>query len=799
MRILALALALVSASALIAGGLVYASIVRDLPDLEGPPAGRDQTSVITDRNGEVLATLFAEQNRTDRPLAEIPQALRQAVIATEDSRYYEHRGIDPIGIARALWVDIRTRSAAQGGSTITQQYVKNAFITPEKTLRRKISEAILAYRLEQRYSKDRVLELYLNTIYFGHGAYGVESAAQVYFGKPVDQLDLAESAMLAGVIKSPGRFSPYLEPEAAVLRRNTVLRQMTDQELITEEERAAAADAEPVLAGLSGRNVIAPYFVEYVKAQLVEEYGSDQVFRGGITVTTTLDITMQRAAEEAIAEALDSPDDPSAALVAIDPKTGQILAMVGGKDFSEKQFNVAVQGRRQPGSAFKPFVLATALAQGVTAEETYERGPARLGLSNGQTWSVTGATGQSGPMRLREAMEKSINSVFAQLVLEVGADAVIQTARTMGITTEISPVPAVALGGHAEGVSPLEMASAYGTLAAGGLHAEAHGISRVTDASGEVLFSAELVAQEVIDPAVAYLTTDVLRGVLTDGTGGVAKIGRPAAGKTGTTQQYRDAWFVGYTPDLVASVWVGHPEAAREMTNVRGRNVTGGSFPAEIWAAFMKRALADRDATEFSRPEGLVSASVCAESGGAASEWCETAVRGLFLAAHRPQPCSLHTGPERVVLPNLVGLTKEQALAKLAELELTATVTEESLRGIPMGLVARHSPAAETEVEVGTQVALVVSSGMAADTRPVPAFSITPIDARVGAPVTFDASTSTDDGTIVIYVWEFGDGAGFEGAKATHTYASAGTYEITLWVTDDNDQTSSFTQRITVR
>ena len=232
---LTLLLALVAV--FLAGGIVYASILRDLPDLEGPPAGRDQTSVILDRNGEVLTTLFAEQNRTDRPLSEIPRELRQAVIATEDARFYDHAGVDPIGIARALWVDIRTRSTAQGGSTITQQYVKNAFVTPERTMKRKVSEAILAYRLEKRHSKDRILELYLNTIYFGHGAYGVESAAQVYFGKPVTDLDLAESATLAGLIKSPGRFSPYLEPENAVASRNTVLRQMADRGLITEDER----------------------------------------------------------------------------------------------------------------------------------------------------------------------------------------------------------------------------------------------------------------------------------------------------------------------------------------------------------------------------------------------------------------------------------------------------------------------------------------------------------------------------------------------------------------------------------
>ncbi len=784
---------------LLAGGIVYASILRDLPDLEGPPAGRDQTSVILDRNGEVLATLFAEQNRTDRPLSETPLVLRQAVIATEDARFYDHVGVDPIGIARALWVDIRTRSTAQGGSTITQQYVKNAFITPEQTLKRKVSEAILAYQLEKRYSKDRILELYLNTIYFGHGAYGVESAAQVYFGKPVTDLDLAESAMLAGLIKSPGRFSPYLQPENALSARNTVLRQMTDRGLISEEERVAAADTEPVLAGLSARDVTAPYFVEYVKAALVETYGSDAVFRGGISVTTTLDTRMQRAAEAAIAEALHEPDDPSAALVAVDPHTGEILAMVGGRDFASQQYNVAVQGRRQPGSAFKPFVLATALSAGVTAEDTYECGPASLTLPNGQTWSVTGASGRTGPMRLREAMEKSINSVFAQLILEVGAEEVARTANRMGVASQMTPVPAIALGGHEEGVSPLDMAAAYGTLATGGTHAVPFGIAAVRDVDGTELFVAESQAESVLDPAVAYLTTDVLRGVITKGTGGAAAIGRPAAGKTGTTQRYRDAWFVGYTPDLVASVWVGHAEEQREMTDVRGRNVTGGSIPAQIWATFMKQALDGRAAADFERPAGLVELTICAESGAVATEWCPNTLRGLFLSTAVPDTCPLHAGPETVELPNLVGMTKEKALAALAELGLEASVTEEPMQGIPAGLVARHSPPAGTELEAGSLVALVVSSGAPVSQPPKPAFTFSPDEAAVGDEVSFDGSTSTSDGTIVLYVWEFGDGATAEGRLVTHVYEEPGTYEVTLWVTGDGDQTASVTKTIVIR
>ncbi len=783
------------------GGVVYASIARDLPDPEGKAKGRDQTSVVYDRNGEELAKLFADQNRTDRKLADIPEELRNGVIATEDGRFYDHKGVDPIGIARALWVDIRARSAAQGGSTITQQYVKNAFVTPEQTLKRKLSEALLAYRIEKSYSKDRILELYLNTIYFGHGAYGVEAAAQVYFGKSVTDLDLAESAMIAGVIKSPGRYSPYLEPESATNRRATVLRQMTDRGMIAEARRVEAAAAEFELAGLGRSDTVAPYFMEYVKAQLIEEFGAETVFRGGISVTTTLDVKMQRAAESAVADALDREDDPSAALVALDPKTGEILAMVGGRDFATQQYNVAVQGQgRQPGSAFKPFVLVTALQEGVTAEDAFEAGASEFSLPNGQTWKVTGATGgRSGPMRLREAMEKSVNSVFAKLILDVGPSDVVDTAHSMGVTGDITPVPAIALGGHEQGVTPLDMASAYGTLAAGGQRSTPFGIRSVTSADGTSLLEAGPEVDAAIDPAVAYLTTDVLRGVITRGTAGAAGIGRPAAGKTGTTQKYRDAWFVGYTPDLVAAVWVGYPEAQREMNDVHGRRVTGGSFPAEIWAAFMRKALEGTDAVDFERPQGLENASVCRESGELSTEWCTDTFQGLFLAGVKPGSCSIHTGPETVSLPELIGMTKERAIAELTALDLEIEVAEEELRGIPAGIVARQEPASGTEVEVGSTVRLVISTGVRIPPPPTASFTVSPAEALVDQPVTFDAASSRSEGTIVLYLWEFGDESEAEGVKVTHAFVEPGTYDVILWVTDSNDQTSSISKQLIVR
>lgn len=800
LRIVGFAALAVLLGAVVVGSVWYFAIARDLPKPGTQARGRDQSSLITDRNGEEITKLFAEQDRTDRALSDMPVPLRQAVIATEDKRYYEHKGVDPWGIARALWVDI-TQGKRHGGSTITQQYVVNAFVERESTLTRKVKEAMLAYRVEKQLSKDEILELYLNTIYFGHGAYGVESAAEVYFGAQVEDLTSAQCAMIAGVIKSPGRYSPYLDPEAAKERRDTVLMQMNEQGYLTAEEKKTAQAEEIVLVGLKQASTQAPYFIEYVKAQLAEEYGAEALYRGGIKVKTTIDLRMQRAAEKAVADALDQPDDPSAALVAINPITGEILAMVGGRDFETQQFNVAVQGKRQPGSAFKPFVLASALNQGVLPEQTFPAGPASFALKNGQTWTVTGASGgNAGQMRLREATEKSVNSVFAKLILDTDPKKTVKMAEKLGIHSGVEPVPAIALGGLEHGVSPLEMASAYGTLAAGGKQTVPYGIAEVLDSKDESIFSAETSATQAIDPALAYLTTDILRGVISKGTGTAAKIGRPAAGKTGTTQEYRDAWFVGYTPQLVCAVWVGYPDTQREMKSVHGRRVTGGSFPAEIWAQFMKSALASAPELEFTRPpKGVSVVKVCADSGGAATDYCPTTFSGQFLTQHTPKACTLHATPTKITIPNVVGMTKDAALAALKKLMLLFKVVEEDVPGVAAGLVAKQSPDAASEGTTQTVVTITVSNGGAGNTPPRAEFSINPTQAGVGQSVDFDATASSDDGKIVTYYWEFGDSTEGKGKKTSHAFILPGTYDVTLWVTDDKDQTSSITRAVTVR
>jgi len=625
----------------VVGTLVITNLQKTLPNLDIQNAkGRDQTSVITDRNGVVLSTLYAEQNREDVNLNKMPQQLRQAVVATEDKRFYEHDGVDPIGIARAVVVDIIKGSKAQGGSTITQQYVKQAFVGSQKTAKRKVQEALMARELDKKYSKDEILQLYLNTIYFGHGSYGVQSAAHTYFGKDVSKLTLPECATIAGVIKSPGNYSPYLQPENAVTRRNVVLSLMRNQGIISQSEYTQAKNTPMKTVGLKQTSVKAPYFVEWVKKQAIKKYGESNVYRGGLTIKTTLDYDKQKAAESTVKKILNRKGDPSAALVSIDPKTGEVLALVGGKDFSTQQFNVATQGKRQPGSAFKTFVLTSALEQGVSPEKVYKTNARSFKVGDG-VWKVTGSS--SGPQTLRTSTIKSINSVFAELILEITPQKVVDTAQRMGITEDINPVPAIALGGLTTGVSPLEMASAYGTLANGGTSSKPFGILEVKDKTGKTLSTnTPQLTKNAVAPEVAYVATDVLKGVIKSGTGTAANIGRPAAGKTGTTQVYRDAWFCGYTPDLVTAVWVGYPDSQKEMTNVHGITVTGGSFPAQIWGAYMKRALADTPSSDFDRPEGFKKVRICTETGKLATQYCPSTSTTYISGDTKLETCTKH-------------------------------------------------------------------------------------------------------------------------------------------------------------
>ncbi len=592
--------------ALLIGIQTVSALVHDLPKLnQDDLLSLGQTSKIYAADGTLLAEVFGSENRTVVPLESIPLYLQQATIAIEDERFYEHNGVDYEGLARAAFTNITSGSLVEGGSTITQQLVKTVYLTDERSFSRKLVEAVLATRLEQTVSKDEILERYLNTIYYGEGAYGVEAAAQTYFGKSVSQLDLSECATLAGLVNAPSIYSPKRDLKAATERRNVVLQKMADLGYITPAEAHGAASL-PLVVSDQERTVAEPYFVEYVKQQLIDMYGAGTLFEGGLRVYTTIDPHLQEAGLEAIKDTLYEEGDPAAALVAIEPETGYIRAMVSSQDFRSYQFNLAAQAQRQPGSTFKPFVLTAAVEEGVNPEKTYYMSKEiDLPMPGGGTpWHVRTYNLQYyGVSNLKEAMMHSDNTVYAQLVMDLGPEKVRDTAEKMGIKSYMAANPSIALGGLGQGVSPLEMASAYGTLAAEGKHAEPIAITRVETADGKVKYEAKPDPKQVISDGTAYEVTKVLMSDIQAGTSAPANFGRPAAGKTGSTENLQDAWFVGYTPQFSTAVWVGYPDEQKPMTNVHGHSVWGDGFPATIWREFMMEAHRDLPVEDFPLPD----------------------------------------------------------------------------------------------------------------------------------------------------------------------------------------------------
>ncbi len=581
-----------------------------------------------------VARFSAGEDREVVGYDQIPQIVIDAVVATEDKDFFSHEGVDPIGIARALYQDIRERSAAQGGSTITQQYVKLTYVGTERTLIRKVREATLAIKLERELAdeydgigaKQEILRRYLNRIYFGRGAYGIQAASRSYFAKTVEQLTLPEAAFLAGLIRSPSTADPSDDPVEAQRRMNVTIQRMLDDGRITEAQAAEASAVD--LASItipptdrSGAGVVAAssngseYFVEAVRRELSLLYPDGELYTGGFRVYTTIQPAMQDAAFASVTEVVDprvSPDDPSASLVAINGD-GEVIAMVGGYDFATSQVNLAL-GRngggsgRQPGSSFKPFALAAAMEANISADSLYPA-PSSITLeraNDGADWEVSGGGSSSGYRSLADALRVSSNVVYAQLMVELGPAAVVDVAGRLGITADLPAVNALVLGSGE--VSVLDMASAYNTLAEQGNHFDPVLIQRIETADGEVVcwYPSGGECREgpgrqpddvgVIDPSIARQVTFAMSQVVESGTGTAAQFGRPAAGKTGTTQDARDAWFVGYTCELTAAVWMGYPgapgEPVRTMEDFRGMEVHGGDFPAEIWSAFMTRATA---------------------------------------------------------------------------------------------------------------------------------------------------------------------------------------------------------------
>jgi len=622
-RKLALLTILLIGVTLIAGAVASlggASEINKRCDLDNlRPVAIGQNTFVYAGDGSFLGTIPAEKNRTPVGLNTVSPYMRQAILAIEDRRFYEHGGIDVAGILRAAWADVRAGKVVQGGSTVTQQLVRNLYIGKEVTLERKVTEACLAIKLNSRWTKDRILQEYLNQVYFGNHAYGVEAAAQTYFSRRSRNLTLPQAALLAGLPQAPSVFDPFNKPERALARRNTVLRAMLENGDITRAQlQAAIAQRDLGLKkGQLYRRIHEPYFFSYVREELLREYGANTVRSGGLRVYTTIDRRFQKLARKAITDTLYYKSDPAAAVVSIDPRTGAIRAMdavIPGK--KALQFNLAAQSRRQAGSTFKTYVLAEAIEQGANPDSTYYTSapffyrPDPVGDCDTNWWCVeTYGNDYYGSSSIHSATLRSDNTVYAQLTLDVGPEKVAEMAHKLGVrsslkTREGAYVPSLGLG--AMGVSPLDMASAYATIAAGGMYSRPMAITKVVLPDGKVDEGAGWGVPErrrVISDGVAYEVTKILRDNINEGTGVAANIPRPSAGKTGTTERHSDAWFCGYTPDLSTTVWIGYPQGEIPMESVHGISVAGGTFPAQIWRLFMQPALQNRPAREFALPK----------------------------------------------------------------------------------------------------------------------------------------------------------------------------------------------------
>nr|WP_278003605.1 penicillin-binding protein 1A [Nodosilinea sp. TSF1-S3] len=593
------------ASSVLAGGLVGLAIsFRNLPDVRVlrnyVPS---ETSYIYDINGTLLYSLHDEANREVIDLDEMSPHLKRAVLAVEDSYFYSHNGINPSSVGRAMLANVEAGSTVEGGSTITMQLVKNLFLTPERAVSRKVAEAVLALRLEQIFSKDEILEMYLNQVYWGHNNYGVETAAQSYFNKSAKDLSLPEAAMMAGLIQAPESYSPFHNYQSTKQRQAVVLNRMRQLGWITPDEEVAARDA-PLLVGevKSFRSSISPYITEAAVQELKQRFGNEAVVKGGMRVQTTVDLSMQQMAEATVQRhnARIRHIADQMALVAIDPRTHFVKAMVGGVDYQTSQFNRAIQAYRQPGSAFKPFVYYAAFATGrYTPASSIADTP--VSYPDGYRYYSPKNYGGDfmGNISIRTALETSRNVPAVKLGQAVGVNQIIELCRTLGINSPMQPVTSLPLG--AVDLTPMEMAGAYATFASNGWHSEPTFIVQVTDSSGNVLLDNVPKPQLVLDPWATASLTDVLQGVIVRGTGKGAQIGRPAAGKTGTTDSQRDVWFVGYVPQLSTAVWIGNDNYAPMRAGA-----TGGTYAAPVWKDFMQQALVNVPVENFRRPSEFV-------------------------------------------------------------------------------------------------------------------------------------------------------------------------------------------------
>jgi penicillin-binding protein 1A len=588
------------ASSIVAGSLVGLAIsFRNLPDVRVLRSyAPSETTYIYDIKGIELASLHDEANREVVPLNRVSPNLKRALLAIEDDKFYYHQGINLSSIGRAVTANIK-RSKSEGGSTITMQLIKNLFLTQRKEFTRKLAEAVLSVRLEQIFRKDQILEMYLNQVYWGHNNYGAETAAQSYFGKSAADLNLAEGAMMAGLIQSPEEYSPFRKFKRAKERQEIVLQRMVDLGWITEAERKKAKEHKIKLGKLkTWQSSKLPFVTDAVIDELNQRFGRETVRKGGMRIQTTIDYNFQLAAEKVVQNAYErlGRSKYQIALVAVDPRTHFVKAMVGGVDYKKSNYNRAVYANRQPGSSFKPFVYYTGMATGKYASgSTVYDTPVRYRDGTGYYIPRNYGGGFSGAMSVRSALATSANIPAVKMGKEVGLDKVIQTCRTLGIRSQIEPVVSLPLG--STGVTPLEMAGAFATFASNGWQSETTSIVRVTDSDGNVLLDNTPQPKQVLNPWATAELNSALQSVINGGTGKEAYLGRPAAGKTGTTSSERDVWFVGYVPQLSAAIWIG-----KDDFSPLGKGVTGGTFAAPIWRRFMAEALQGEPVENFQPP-----------------------------------------------------------------------------------------------------------------------------------------------------------------------------------------------------
>jgi penicillin-binding protein 1A len=746
---------LVAATALVATAC-------ELPDLAEERADAPelaQTSFLYAADGTMITPLHAEVDRVVVPSSKIPDVLRNAVIAIEDKRFYEHRGIDLKALLRAAYVDATSGRIVEGGSTITQQYVKQAYVGDEETLVRKLREAYLAWQLEHELSKDEILTSYLNTVYFGNGAYGIQSAAETYFSRPAKTLTLAQSALLAGLIRAPNDYDPVAHPNIAGRRRNHVLGTMLDLGMIDDQQylQASSKQVRLRLHRDTEQRYPAPYFVDYFKQWFLSNrrFGEtvqeryDLLFYGGLRITTTLDPHMQREAETAISSILLYPNDPYAALTAIDPRTGYIRAMVGGRDFWAEddryaRVNLATGGStgRQAGSAFKVFALVAALEHGISPRALFSGSSVAVPLREGTVWTPENAEGAGyGTISMETATVNSVNVAYVNIEKAIGggniyagAERVVQTARRMGIrcctrTTSpddpLAPVPSAVLGTNE--VNALEMASAYGTLAFGGQRVQPTPVIEIRTASGDLLYRARPNPRQVVEPSIATTANEILQKVVLYGTGQNANIGRPQIGKTGTAQNYSDAWFVGAIPQLSVAVWAGFPQGQIPMCCGRTRinPVYGGTWPAQIWRAFMVKATTGMPEREF--PTSVVryvTLRVDVTRGCLANQFTppQDIQVQTYLVGTQPKlrVCKEPSSYPLLTIPSVVGLKEGPAGTALRNAGFNVRVVYEVLADQTPGVVIGQDPAGGERAPMTSVVRITVATRGERDSVTVP-------------------------------------------------------------------------------